>query len=421
MKEARMPSPSGRLTDPNRAVMFTFEGRTISALAGQSIGAALYAAGVRIFTRSFKYHRPRGLFCVSGDCPNCLMQVDGRPNVRTCIEPAQQGQVVCHQNAWPSLRWDVLRVLDRFDRFLSVGFYYTRFHRPRWLWPFFEKVLRNLAGLGRIDIQQVPRVHAEIEWLHPEVCVIGAGPAGMAAALEAATAGVAVLLVERQPRLGGHLLLEESRDCQDVDALEQPLRSHPRVRLLENCAVFGLYQGNLVAAVQGDRLLKIRAKQVIVCTGGRERPFVFHNNDLPGIFLSQGVLRLAALYGVRAGRRAVVLTDRDDATNLANRLVQLGIEVAAIVDVRRREPANHPLGIPFLVSHTVVAARGRNHLRAVCVAKMRNDGTVDETSRREIACDLLCQASQLQPANELLLQGGMRFHRTDGRWLLANP
>src|SRR5579871_5017585 len=151
MKEARMPSPSGRLTDPNRAVMFTFEGRTISALAGQSIAAALYAAGVRIFSRSFKYHRPRGLFCVTGDCPNCLMRVDGRPNVRTCIEPVRAGQVVCGQNAWPNLRFDALRILDYLHRFLPVGFYYKRFHKPRWLWPIFERVVRHIAGLGHID------------------------------------------------------------------------------------------------------------------------------------------------------------------------------------------------------------------------------------------------------------------------------
>ncbi len=199
----------GRLTDPKRGLTFTFDGRTITAVTGQSIAAALYAAGVRTFTRSFKYHRPRGLFCVSGDCPNCLMHVDDRPNVRTCIEPVRQGQVVRHQNAWPSLGFDVLRAFDHLDRFLPVGFYYKRFHRPRWLWPLFEHALRHLAGLGRIDVQYVPQVHADVEHLHTEVCVIGSGPAGMAAALEAATAGASVLLVDRQPRLGGHLLLTD--------------------------------------------------------------------------------------------------------------------------------------------------------------------------------------------------------------------
>src|SRR6266704_5968586 len=106
---------------PKQSFTFRFAGKTIPAFAGQSIGAALYAAGVRVFTRSFKYHRPRGLFCVSGDCPNCLMNVDGRPNVRTCVEPARQGMVVTHQNAWPSLEFDILRIFDKLHRFLPVA------------------------------------------------------------------------------------------------------------------------------------------------------------------------------------------------------------------------------------------------------------------------------------------------------------
>src|SRR5262249_51309018 len=104
--------PPGCLTDPSRPLTLTFEGRSVPAVAGQSIAAALYAAGVRVFGRSFKYHRPRGLFCVAGDCPNCLMNVDGRPNVRTCTEPARPGQVVRGQNAWPSIGFDLLRVFD---------------------------------------------------------------------------------------------------------------------------------------------------------------------------------------------------------------------------------------------------------------------------------------------------------------------
>src|SRR5436309_1767202 len=145
------PLPAGCLTNPAKPLTFTFDGRSIPALAGQSIAAALYAAGVRVFSRSFKYHRPRGLLCVAGDCPNCQMQVDGRPNVRTCTEPVRDGQVVLPQNAWPSLDFDVLRVFDRCDRWLPVGFYYKRFHKPGWMWPVYEQVLRNIAGIGRID------------------------------------------------------------------------------------------------------------------------------------------------------------------------------------------------------------------------------------------------------------------------------
>src|SRR5271167_1975447 len=147
----------GTRINSGKKIRVNFEGKTIEAYEGDTVASALYAAGTKIFSRSFKYHRPRGLFCVSGDCPNCLMQVDGRPNVRSCIEPARQGQVVRSQNAWPSLDFDVLRIFDTLDRFLPVGFYYKRFHKPRWLWPIFEQVIRHLAGLGRIDVHTEPK------------------------------------------------------------------------------------------------------------------------------------------------------------------------------------------------------------------------------------------------------------------------
>jgi sarcosine oxidase subunit alpha len=405
--------PPGRFTDPARPLTFTFEGRPVPALAGQSIAAALYAAGRRIFTRSFKYHRPRGLFCVAGDCPNCLMQVDGRPNVRTCVEPAREGQVVRHQNAWPALGFDVLRIFDWLDRFLPVGFYYKRFHRPRWLWPVFEHVVRHVAGLGRIDPQAQPAVATEVEHVHADVCVVGGGPAGLAAALRAAEAGAGVVLFERQPRLGGHLLC--SGQGADLGTLLTAVQAQPRVRVLCDATVFGLYEGNLLAAFQGLRFLKVRAKQIIICTGGRQQPFVFHNNDLPGVMLGDGVLRLARLYGVRAGRRAIVLTDHDGGYQLAEQLHGLGIEVAAVADVRPTQQPPAQGQWPVLSGQAVLRARGGAHLKAVRV------GRADTGAKEEIACDLLCLASQPVPANELLYQAGMRFQYEKGCWRPSRP
>lgn len=400
--------PPGRLTDPSIPIAFTFEGRSVPAVAGQSIAAALYAAGVRVFSRSFKYHRPRGLLCVAGDCPNCLMQVDGRPNVRTCAEPVRPGQVVRGQNAWPGLRLDLLRVFDQMSHFLPVGFYYKRFHKPRWLWPLFERVVRHVAGLGRIDVHARPDAATAVEHLYAEVCVIGAGPSGMAAAAAAADAGADVLLLERQAVCGGHLL--DEGDPAAVEPLAGAL-GH-RVRVHTETPAFGLYEGNLVGAFRGDRLLKVRARQVIVCTGARQRPFLFPNNDLPGTFLGRGVLRLAHLYGVRAGRRAVVVTDNDDGHRLAEQLTGLGIEVVAVVDRRPAAELRSPHGTT-LPGQVVVRARGWSHLRAVDVAPARAGG--GPTTR--IRCDLLCFAPRPDPANELLRQGGMRFARSDGRWV----
>jgi sarcosine oxidase subunit alpha len=405
------------------APSFTFEGRTIPAAAGQSIAAALYAAGVRIFTRSFKYHRPRGLFCVSGDCPNCLMNVDGKPNVRTCTEPARAGQVVRSQNCWPSLNHDFLRVFDYLSYFLPVGFYYKRFHKPRWLWPIFEHVVRHIAGLGRIDVAARPRIDTAIEHLHTDVCIIGGGAAGMAAAREAANAGASVLLLERQPRLGG-----ERRDTGDSVSLlaeGEQLATHPRIKVCVNAPVFGLYEGNLIGAAHEDRLLKVRARQIIVCTGGRERPFLLPNNDLPGIFLSRGVRRLSFLYGVPAGQRAVVLTDNDDGVLFAHELKAQGIAVVALIDrrpavgLRGEEPLAQFAG-QAIARGLVLRAVGSKHIQAVRVVQANPDGSFDPRAEQEIGCDLLCVASEQVPANELLVQAGMRFRFEAGRWRPAN-
>src|SRR5262245_3262614 len=302
------PLPPGRFIDSSRPLTFTFEGQTIKAVQGQSIAAALYEAGVRTFSRSFKYHRPRGLMCMSGDCPNCLMQVDGRPNVRTCVEAVRQGQVVKGQHAWPNLKFDILRIFDKLSAFLPVGFYYKRFHKPRWIWPIFENIVRRVAGLGKIDVNDRPDLETEIEHLHVEVCVVGGGPAGLAAAATAADAGAEVLLLERQPQLGGHLLLDATIPA-EVKTRIAALEGNRRARVRCDTNAFGLYEGNVLGAFRGNRLLKIRAKQILICTGAREQPLLFEKNDLPGIFLASAVLRLARLHGVRAGRRAVVITD----------------------------------------------------------------------------------------------------------------
>ena len=396
----------GCLTDPSLPLTFTFEGRPIKAVHGQSIGAALYAAGVRVFSRSFKYHRPRGLFCVSGDCPNCLMRVDGRPNVRTCVEPAREGQKVTGQNAWPSLNFDVLRIFDKLDALLPVGFYYKSFHKPRWLWPIFEHVVRHIAGLGHVDLKAVPDLDKECEHLHAEVCVIGGGASGIAAANAAAEAGADVLLLERMPMLGGRMLTEA------IPALSEPPDfKGERRRTMLGTTAFGLYEGNVIGAFHCKGLLKIRAQQIIVCTGSRQMPMPFHNNDLPGIMSLDGVLRLGRLYGVKAGKRAVVVGAMEGTEGVLAQLEALGIEFGG------------GLGIPEPVdgqNWLTIQALGGNKVTGVRLIRREKDGAIDAFPKGEYACDLLCVASERVPANELLLQGGMRFHYEYGRWKPTN-
>jgi sarcosine oxidase subunit alpha len=268
-----------------------------------------------------------------------------------------------------------------------------------------------------VDASRAPAEDAVLEHAHAEVCVIGAGPAGLAAAAAAAEAGAGVLLLDRQPCLGGHLLFEDP-GLVEVAGLLEALQNHPRVEIRSSTSAFGLYEGSLIGAEQDRRFLKVRAREVIVCTGGRQRPFLFPNNDLPGIFLGRGVLRLARIHGVPAGRRAVVLTDNEQGRHLAKQLVELGIEVAAVVDHRPSvsTEAKQESGWPAFAAGTVVEAFGKQRLKGVRVARLDASGALSQTATQDIRCDLLCMASELQPANELLYQGGMRFRFEGGRW-----
>ena len=145
----RLARRDGEKLDRSQEVAFTFEGKPASGFAGDTIGSALFASGRRVFSRSFKYHRPRGLMCCTGGCPNCLMTVDGVPDVRVCVEPVREGAVVEQQNVIGSLDRDLLRLVDWVGGpFTPVGFYYRTMIRPRWAWPLYERFLRNVAGLG---------------------------------------------------------------------------------------------------------------------------------------------------------------------------------------------------------------------------------------------------------------------------------
>ncbi|MBV9804919.1 MAG: (2Fe-2S)-binding protein, partial [Solirubrobacterales bacterium] len=191
------PQPGERI-DRQRVVRFTFDGQPVEAFEGDTIGSALYAAGRRTFSRSFKYHRRRGLFCCAGHCPNCIVAVDGAPGARACIEPVTEGMRVEHVNARPGLELDVMRATDLIGSKLTPpGFYYKTFIRPRRLWPLYEKVLRHAAGLGVLRKEQPEREwRTEYRRRHADVLVIGGGSAGVAAAKAAAEEGADVVLVD---------------------------------------------------------------------------------------------------------------------------------------------------------------------------------------------------------------------------------
>ena len=403
----RLPEQPGERIDRTRKIAFTFDGRSVAALEGDTIASALYATGRRTFSRSFKYHRPRGLLCCAGQCPNCLVAVDGAPGVRACTEPVRQGARVEHMNAWPGLEHDAMAAIDRVGGALTPpGFYYRTFIRPRRLWPVYEWVLRHAAGLGRL-----PRAQAERTWRteyrrrHADVLVVGGGIAGLSAAIAAAKLGADVVLADEGAEPGGRLL------CEAGYAHARALATRAReagVEVLTSAPALGHFDG-LVPIWQGDTIHQVRARRHVYATGAIEQPVLFAGNDIPGVMLAGGALRLVALYGVAPGRRAVVATTSERGIETALALHGAGVEVLAVADLRPG-PAGEDVrlreaGIELFKGWTVVRARGRGAVSGAVIEPL--PGTPGSGSMRlELDCDLVVVSGGEAPATALISQAG---------------
>jgi sarcosine oxidase, subunit alpha len=398
--------------EPEPSCDFEFDGRTIRAQLGQTLAGALHDAGEHVLSRSFKYHRPRGLLCCSGRCPNCLCTVDGVPNMRICTTVAKPGMVVRSQNAWPSLQVDFLGILDKFSRFMPVGFYYKRMYKPRWMWPIWEAFIRRIAGLGQVDRRTGGAAEYSKQNLFTDIVVVGAGWAGLHAALAAADAGRDVTLVDEQPALGGHLRHDPDLAGRQLALLLERVERHPRIERLASAVVFGCYEENYLGIQQGNRLIRLRAQQVVVATGGWERPYVFENNDRPGVLLASAAQRLVHLDKCRIDGPAVIVTDNSQGYRAARQLAKSGTKIAAVVDLRDQLPADdHELAVAsgggvtyqVLTGRTILAALGTSHVEGAVVGDLRGG------SRQTIPCRWIIQSIGFNPANSLLYQNGCKL------------
>ncbi|HXY45369.1 MAG TPA: 2Fe-2S iron-sulfur cluster-binding protein, partial [Acidimicrobiales bacterium] len=384
----RLPPQDSEVIDRTKTFSFTFNGASRQAFEGDTIISALAASGDRVFSRSFKYHRPRGLLTASYHDPACLLQVDDEPNVRAAHRKAAPAMMVRTQNAWPNLRVDVGTANQLVGRFIGAGFYYKTFIKPQRLWPTYEKVLQRFAAGGQVSARST---HGDYDkrYAHPDVLVAGGGPAGMAAALAAAEAGARVFLVEDEYELGGHLRYGGADAQATLAELRAAVAASPSIEVLVNSTVTGRYDDNWVAVVQRglphviERLIKARVKSLVVAPGLIERPYVFEGNDLPGVMLSSAARRLIALWAVKPGERAVVFTGNDEGAAAAADLERAGVDVVRVVDARR--------------GGGLVRARGRGGLESVQLS----DGAT-------VQCDLLVTATGWTAPTLLLNMAGDR-------------
>jgi sarcosine oxidase subunit alpha len=415
---------------------FRFDGRDYAGLQGDTLASALLANGVHLVGRSFKYHRPRGILSAGSEEPNALVTVDrggGRitPNVRATQIELYEGLTATSQNRWPSLEFDAGAAAGWASPLLSAGFYYKTFLWPPAFWAMlYEPAIRAAAGLGKAPTGPDPDRYVH-QYTHCEILVIGAGPAGIAAALAAASTGVRVMLCDEQAELGGSLLTET---CAVIDGkpasdwLSEALASlEGRVTLLPRTTAFGWYPDNMIGLherladhlenpdpnLPRERLWQVRAREVILATGAIERPLVFPHNDRPGIMLAGAARSYANRWAVAPGRAVAVAAADDSAYTAALDLQRAGVIVAAILDQRRkpRPIAEEARAAGLIVRNgtRVEATSGRKHITALSLGNRQ--GTIE--------CDALLMSGGWTPSVHLFSQsrGKLRFDETIGAFL----
>ncbi len=426
---------SGGRIDRARPLSFSFDGRTMQGFAGDTLASALLANDVHLVGRSFKYHRPRGILAAGSDEPNALVRVRDTPNLRATTVELYDGLSAESQNRNPSLRFDRGAINDLLSPLLPAGFYYKTFMWPRsWWHRVYEPAIRRAAGLGGAPSRPDADRYAT-RFAHCEVLVVGAGPAGLAAALAAASRGVRVILCDEQNELGGSLLAAQGATIGGQPASEWLNATLAELRragivLLPRTTAFGYFPHNLVGLAErctdhlpapGDRprerLWQVRAQTVVLAAGAIERPLVFPGNDRPGVMLADAARIYAERYATLPGRRIVVAAAHDSTYAAVLALQAAGARVEAIADLRRAADGAlvqqaRAAGISIHQATTVTATRGRLRISGVTLS----DG-------QTVACDLLLMGGGFTPSVHLFSQsrGKLRYEADSGTFLPGEP
>ena len=418
---------AGRLT-PAREIRFSFDGRDLTGIEGDTLASALIANGVHLVGRSFKYHRPRGFLSAGAEEPNALVGIHRdsarqTPNVRATVQELYDGLAAVSQNRWPSLAFDIGAVNSLGAPFFSAGFYYKTFMWPKWAWKHvYEPNIRAAAGLGVSPKEADPDRYAN-RFAHCDVLVVGGGAAGLSAALAAAEAGAEVIIADEQPELAGALRYESGAVIDGRDgwswakAASARLAAMKNVRILTRATVFGYYAQNILAIAERvtdhlaaphpdlprERAWQVRARRVILATGAIERHMVFPGNDVPGVMLASAGRAFLNHHGATVGRRVGIYAANDSGWHAALDMKKAGVHVAAIVDLRA-EPgeglldAARAAGIEVLTGHQVTGVGGRLRVSSIKVAPSAGG------RERTIVVDALLTSAGWTPSLHLFSQ-----------------
>ncbi|MBC8351471.1 MAG: (2Fe-2S)-binding protein [Planctomycetes bacterium] len=418
--DRRLPPRDGEWIDRSQSVEFRFEGATYRGFEGDVLSSALWANDVRLLGRSFKYHRPRGVYSLAGHDANLIVEDGIRTNMRGDMLAVSSGLDVRSVNTLGGLDRDRLSITGRFGEFLPVGFYYKAFHTPRRLFPFYENQMRKVAGLGRINSAN-QRANSPKDYAFCDLLVVGAGPAGLAGAIAAAEQGLDVLIVDEQQRPGGSLVwqwADAATAREHLEGLLEQLAAHDNVRLWCGTQAAGYYGDYWVALVDDTHLTKLRAKSMLVATGCFEQPAVFQNNDLPGVMLGSAAQRLIQLYAVKPFDRAIVLAANSEGYRVALDLNEAGVDVAAIADLRRDGEATElaqrvdDAGIRVYRGYCVyeaVPAAGNKRIRGATICALDEKGVPRSEALTRIDCDGIAMSIGWTPNGGLIYQAGGRF------------
>ncbi len=394
---------TGGLIDRSRTLSFSFDGKSFTGHPGDTLASALLANDMRLMGRSFKYHRPRGPLTAGSEEPNAIVALRTgarqEPNARATVAELYDGLTARSQNSVGSLSFDLLAVNDFLSPFFAAGFYYKTFMWPKAFWEkLYEPLIRHAAGLGSLSGEPDPDLYDK-GFLHCDLLIIGAGPAGLAAALTAGRAGADVILADEDFLPGGRLnsethALGDASGSDWAKATLAELASRPNVRVMSRTTIIGAMDHGIFGALErvSDHLpepapgkprqtfWRIYTKRSLLCAGATERPIAFRNNDRPGIMLGSALRSYANRWAAMPATDVAIFTNNDEGHRTASDLLAKGMRIAAVIDSRADAPKTSRYEV--LAGAVVTNTAGRLGLSSISVQLASGEA-------RKIACQAL--------------------------------